>query len=87
MKRRKFNSNNRDGGRDGNHRGIHVAMQEHGDGAFVAGLVRVVVNELMQRGTRRRGGQEQHDTHQPGSDYCRANPPKMTCSQLQTICF
>ena len=51
---------------DGSHNGrrFHLSMREHRDGAFVACLVRVLVNQLMQRGTRRHRVQQQDHPNQ-----------------------
>ena len=52
-----------------NDRRIHLAMREHGDRAFVAGLVRIFVDQLVQRRTRCHGVQEQHQANQQGGEH------------------
>jgi len=78
------NRNQRDvGGHDLN-RSIHLAVAEQGDRTFVTGLVCVVMNQLMQLGTRRHGVQKQDKTRQQQGENRLAGLLAISHFQLQT---
>ena len=52
----------------------HLAVHEHRDGAFVAGLVRIMMNQFVQRGASRHRIKEQNHSHQHEGDECLAEP-------------
>ena len=58
------NRSRRNDGGNLNGRRLHLSMSEHRDGAFVTGFVRILVNQLMQRGTRRHRVQKQNHPNQ-----------------------
>ena len=63
-KRGKYNRRRGQDGRDQHDSGIHLAVDEHGDGAFVAGLVSIGMQQFMQPGAGDHGVQQQDQCHQ-----------------------
>ena len=61
-------------------------MREHRDRAIVVGFARILVDQFMQRGTRRHRVQEQDKAHQQRGDDRLAMQLEMTISELQIIC-
>jgi hypothetical protein len=68
--RRRGGQNGCSRGGDINGRGFHLAVGEHGDGAFVTSPVRVVVNQPVQRRASRQGIEKQNQRNQQSRD-CR----------------
>jgi len=85
--RRKLNGRRRERDRDEHDRGIHLAMQEHGDGAFVTGLVGVGVQQLVQSGGGDHGVQQQDQRDQQRGDERLAGAFKNGLSRLQAFSF
>ena len=82
--RRKLNGRRRERDRDEHDRGIHLAMQEHGDGAFVTGLVGIGVQQLVQCGAGHHGVQQQDQRHQQRGDQRVGMGFEIWISRLQT---
>ena len=66
--RRKYNGRRGEDSRDQHDGGIHLAVDEHGDGAFVTGLVGIGVQQLVQCGAGHHGVQQQDQRHQQRGD-------------------
>jgi hypothetical protein len=67
--------------------GVHLAVREHRDRAFVVGFARILVNQFMQRGTRRHCVQEQDKANQQRGDNRLAVRFEMASHKSQTVCF
>ncbi len=61
-------------------------MREQGDRAFVAGFVRVMMNQLVQRLAGSQRGYEQNQSDQQGGNERLAELTKMFLFVSQTIC-
>ena len=58
--------------------GIHLAVGEHGDSAVMPRLIRIMMDQLMQRGACRHGIQQQDKPRQQRGNHCLAVTFKMT---------
>ena len=62
--REKFNGSRRDDGHHFHDRRVHLAVRKQGGGAFMASLIRVMMNQLVQRFAGSQRGHEQHQAYQ-----------------------
>ena len=62
---------------------LHLAMREDCHGTFVTGLVRVVMNQLMQRRASRHRVEKQNYSDQQYRERRLAVPCELECSCLQ----
>ena len=65
---RKFNGGRGKNRGDQHDSGIHLAMDEHGDGTFVAGLIGIGMQQFVQSGAGHHGAQQQDKRHQQRGD-------------------
>ena len=79
-----FHGSRREDGRDHHDGGIHLAVDEHGDGALVTGLVGVGMQQFMQPGAGHHGIQQQDQRHQQRGDQRVGMGFEIWISRLQT---
>ena len=66
---------------------INLAVRKHRDRAFVVGLARVVVNQLMQRGAHRHRVQKEHQRDQDRGENRLAVTLELTGGKPHPSCF
>lgn len=84
--REKFNGSNRDDGRHFHDRRIHLAVCEQRGCAFMAGFIRVMMDQLVQGLAGSQRGHEQNQPHQQGGNERLAELTKMFLVVLQAVC-
>ena len=82
-----FNKSRRQDRQDIASRRFNVPVRKQGGGARMAGAVRVLVNQFMQRGTSRHRVQQQDKTYQQRGDDRVAAQLEMAFCKLQIVCI